>query len=94
MNCHTCHTAVPLARKVQIREVDADPERTLPPFATAFVCQECYHMLDTVDGVGLIDGRLYQVDQASRFGKAPLFSRDMHDDYLRAEALKLTAVPS
>jgi hypothetical protein len=90
MNCHCCHIATTLARKVKIREVDPDPDPDVwPPFAVAFVCQECYQLLDTVDGVGLIATTMYQIDRRSRFGEAPLFNTEMHDDYQRVAALKL-----
>jgi hypothetical protein len=95
MRCHCCRTAVSLARKVRLREVDPDPDPdVLPPFAVAFVCQACYAMLNTVDGVGLVDHRMYQLDPPSRFGKAPLFTADMQADYARAEALKVGAAPA
>jgi hypothetical protein len=90
MNCHCCNAAVTLARKARLRDVDPDADPgDGPPFAIAFVCQECYDVLNTVDGVGLIDVKLYQIDQASRFGKAPLFNRETFDDYQRREALTL-----
>ena len=91
MHCHTCHAAVTLARRVKLREVDdADPE-VRPPYAVAFVCQPCYALLYTSDGVGLIDEKMYQLAGPSRFGRAPLFSQEMADDFLQSGALKLTA---
>src|SRR5262245_3052915 len=74
MHCHCCHTVVTLARMILIREVDGDPDPdVLPAFATAFVCQPCYQVLDTVDAVGPIDGTMYELEERSRFGQAALF---------------------
>ena len=85
MHCHTCQSSVSLARKVCLREADGGP------FAVAFVCTNCYPLLDTTDGVGLIDGGMYQLDEPSRFGKAPLYTAEMFEDWLRAKAVKLEA---
>jgi hypothetical protein len=92
MECYTCHTAVPLARKVWVLTLAEDAASDPPKaFCTAFVCQPCYECLDTVDAIGLIDGRLYRLHDTSRFGKAPLYTAEMFDDYQRAEAVKLGA---
>jgi hypothetical protein len=90
MHYHCCHTAVTIARKVKIREVDPDPD-IWPPFAVAFVCQGCYSAMNTTDGVGAVGQTMYQIDGPSRFGRAPLFTSEMADEYRRAEAVKLGA---
>jgi hypothetical protein len=92
MNCHTCRTRITLARRVAILDLVVDDEQNLPsPYRTAFVCQTCYSHLDTTDRIGSVDGRMYMLAGPSRFGKAPLYTAEMFDDYQRCEALKLTA---
>jgi hypothetical protein len=94
MNCHTCHTDVPLARRVVILDLVAGQDDLPSPYRTAFVCPQCYQCLDTTDGVGLIDGRMYLLDSHSRFGKAASYDRPMYDEYQRTEAVRLTAEAS
>ena len=90
MNCHTCHTDVLLTHRVEILDlVETDALDAPKDFRTAFVCGTCYASLDTVDAVGLIDGRLYKLDERSRFGKATLYGRSIFDYYQRRQALKL-----
>ena len=90
MNCHTCHTDVLLTHRVEILDlVENDAQDPPKAFRAAFVCGTCYTRLDTVDAVGLIDGRLYKLDERSRFGKATLYGRSIFDYYQRRQALKL-----
>ena len=88
MKCHTCHTDVLLTHRVDILDlVENDAQDPPKAFRTAFVCGTCYACLDTVDAVGLIDGRMYKLHEYSRFGKATLYGRSMFDYYQRREAL-------
>jgi hypothetical protein len=90
MNCHTCHTDVLLTHRVEILDlVETDALDAPNAFRTAFVCGTCYTRLDTVDAVGLIDGRIYKLDERSRFGKAMLHGRSIFDYYQWREVLKL-----
>src|SRR5262245_49342152 len=90
MHCHTCNNTTTLARKVRLLDLveDDDPHR-VPLYVTRFVCAGCYEVLNNVDGIGLIDGKLYRLDDASRFGKAAFYTSDMYDDYQQREALTL-----
>jgi hypothetical protein len=85
MNCYSCRRDVSLVRRVKIRPCGHGSY----PYRWTFICRDCYRALDTVDGIGKADGKLYRLEDKSRANRAPIFNRERYDKYQRREALKL-----
>jgi hypothetical protein len=103
MRCYCCDREVALARKVKLRGVVEFPEhlQKQPPgpaywayleemtFRWAFICQGCYLAVDTPIGVGVVNGRTYNLAGSSRADKATTVDEAKYLAFRRKEAAKL-----
>jgi hypothetical protein len=94
MDCYCCRRDVSLVHRVQLRGIvmdDEPPRSPLQPdynsfvnemaFRTAFICRECYESIDTVDGIGEVGGKMFQMADEWRNNQAPLYNWTKFDEY-------------
>jgi hypothetical protein len=104
MECYTCRRDVELTRHVKLRIAAKMKEWESPPapdspaykhyveqwtYRTAFVCPGCYRDLDSLDGTAEIAGTLYNINGASRAGKAAVYDEKRHKAFQRRTAARL-----
>jgi len=101
MECFCCGSDVATGRHVKLR---GDVRQGMPdaPYLSAayiaykesttyrssFVCESCYGVLDSVDGIGTIQGASYGIDGASRGGKAPKYTTERYAAFRLRQAIK------
>jgi hypothetical protein len=102
MRCHCCSRQVPLGRKVKLRPfVDLVFFSDLPDpfsyhayvenmtFRWSFVCFACYRIIDSFDGTGQIDGKIWNLAGRSRGDRAAVVDEARWRAFERREADKL-----
>ncbi len=103
MECYTCGNDVTLTHHVKLRgDVHPSWGSGPPPspeawrqyqeettYRSAFICRPCYGTLDSVDGVGEISGKVFNIAGQSRSGKAPVYNVDRYEAFQRAQAKRL-----
>ena len=96
MPCHCCRQDAALVRRVGIRgDVDAIPAEGFSSpddpayiayeeactYRAAFVCLDCYRILDSISGRGRIGGQVFNIDGRSRNGRATLYDKAKYAAY-------------
>jgi hypothetical protein len=57
-------------------------------YRSSFVCESCYGVLDSVDGIGTIQGSSYGIAGASRGGKAPKYTAERYAAFRLRQAIR------
>lgn len=107
MKCYCCDREVTLVRHVKIRGNPFDAPATITSFndpafleyresatfRSAFVCEECYRVLDSRFGLAQIKGRVYDIAGQSRGGRPAVYNQAKYDAFIRKKARGLGIDP-
>lgn len=103
MRCYCCESEVDQACHAKLRGDVSSPEGKFKSpddpaygayvknatFRSAFICSNCYEILDNDYGFGEIGGRMYGLAGASRGGKAALYNEKKYQAFQKRKAAEL-----